>query len=247
MLLQYIVQAAAGSFRSLGVCHHCYDCLAAGEGVAFFQGGGIVETSSNKTAKTSLATVVLMTLFSTRAISFARFSGEKRISSEAILESGGAVIQETRRWDEEKGISHPMRSKEEARDYRYFPEPDLVPVVIGEDYLERIRAAQPEMAWEKRQRFLEEYPIPEYDIRIITASRRMSDIFEAAVVLGSPPKKVSNWLMGETLRLLTIPWKEPRFFISVRVPISRAPLGRTDRFTSTLMEPSWSLQSPAPR
>ena len=120
----------------------------------------------------------------------------------AILESGGAVIQETRRWDEEKGISHPMRSKEEARDYRYFPEPDLVPVVIGEDYLERIRAAQPEMAWEKRQRFLEEYPIPEYDIRIITASRRMSDIFEAAVVLGSPPKKVSNWLMGETLRLL---------------------------------------------
>ena len=74
--------------------------------------------------------------------------------------------------------------------------------MIGEDYLERIRAAQPEMAWEKRQRFLEEYPIPEYDIRIITASRRMSDIFEAAVVLGSPPKKVSNWLMGETLRLL---------------------------------------------
>lgn len=119
-----------------------------------------------------------------------------------LLESGGTVVQETRRWDEAKEISYSMRSKEDAQDYRYFPDPDLVPVRISDAFLEEIRARQPELRAEKISRFRREYDIPEYDIQIITESRHMAELFEAAVALGSQPKKVSNWLMGETLRLL---------------------------------------------
>lgn len=120
----------------------------------------------------------------------------------ALIESGMAVVQETRRWDEKKENSYAMRSKEDARDYRYFPDPDLPPVYLDEEGLEKIRAGLPEFAEEKRTRYREEYGIPEYDIGIITDSPRMADIFETAVALGANPKKVSNWLMGETLRLL---------------------------------------------
>ncbi len=119
-----------------------------------------------------------------------------------LIESGRAVIQETRRWDEGKEVSLPMRSKEDAKDYRYFPDPDLVPVSISDSFLEEIRARQPEFRTEKMKRYRAEYPIPDYDIEIITESRHMAELFEAAVSLGSQPKKVSNWLMGETLRLL---------------------------------------------
>ena len=120
----------------------------------------------------------------------------------ALLEAGKAVVQETRRWDDMKGTSFAMRSKEDAQDYRYFPDPDLVPVHIDDAFLEEIRARQPELHTEKMARFRAQYDIPDYDIEIITESRHMADIFEAAVALGSQPKKVSNWLMGETLRLL---------------------------------------------
>lgn len=120
----------------------------------------------------------------------------------ALLEAGKAVVQETRRWDDMKGTSFAMRSKEDAQDYRYFPDPDLVPVHIDDAFLEEIRARQPELRTEKMARFRAQYDIPDYDIEIITESRHMADIFEAAVALGSQPKKVSNWLMGETLRLL---------------------------------------------
>ncbi len=119
-----------------------------------------------------------------------------------LLEAGEAVVQETRRWDDLKGTSYAMRSKEDARDYRYFPDPDLVPVSIDDAFLEEIRARQPEFRTEKMARYRAEYDIPDYDIEIITGSKTMADLFEATVALGAQPKKASNWLMGETLRLL---------------------------------------------
>lgn len=119
-----------------------------------------------------------------------------------LLESGEKVVQETRRWDDNRGESYAMRSKEDAQDYRYFPDPDLVPVVLSEEFLDEIRAKQPEFREEKMARYKKEFDIPDYDIEIITGTKHMTDIFEAAVALGAQPKKVSNWLMGETLRLL---------------------------------------------
>ncbi len=119
-----------------------------------------------------------------------------------ILESGEKVIQETRRWDDEKGYSYAMRSKEDAQDYRYFPDPDLVPIIVTEEFLDDIKSRQPELRDEKRIRYKDEYSIPEYDIDIITNSKKMADIFEETIALGAEPKKVSNWLMVETMRLM---------------------------------------------
>lgn len=119
-----------------------------------------------------------------------------------IIESGGKVIQETRRWDDNKEYSYAMRSKEDAQDYRYFPEPDLVPVVISDEWLEEIRAAQPEFRDEKLKRYKEEFKIPEYDAQIITGDKHLADIFEKASAICNNPKKVSNWLMVETMRLM---------------------------------------------
>ncbi len=118
-----------------------------------------------------------------------------------LIESGEAVIQETRRWNDDKEISYAMRSKEDAQDYRYFPEPDLVPIVISEEWLAEIKKAQPELRSEKLERYEEEYKIPRYDAEILTASKKMADVFEATCALCNKPKKVSNWLMVETLRL----------------------------------------------
>lgn len=126
-----------------------------------------------------------------------------------VLEDGGEVIQETRRWDDNKEYSYAMRSKEDAQDYRYFPDPDLTPVVISDEWIDRIREKQPEFQNEKAERYREEFGIPEYDISIITASKKMADIFEETVALGAAPKKVSNWLMGETMRLLKEREMEP--------------------------------------
>lgn len=132
----------------------------------------------------------------TRAI-----EGEKNRQID-LLEEGEAVQQETRRWDDTKGASYAMRSKEDAQDYRYFPDPDLVPIRISEEFLESIRARQPELRTEKMVRYKAEYDIPDYDIGIITGSKHMADLFETTVAICGQPKKVSNWLMGETLRLL---------------------------------------------
>ena len=134
--------------------------------------------------------------------SIARAIENERNRQIGLIESGRAVTLETRRWDEGKGASYPMRSKEDARDYRYFPDPDLVPVYIDDSFLEEIRARQPEFRTEKIKRYQAQYDIPDYDIEVITESRHTAELFEAAVALGSRPKKVSNWLMGETLRLL---------------------------------------------
>ncbi len=119
-----------------------------------------------------------------------------------LLESGQQVIQETRRWDDNKEYSYAMRSKEDAQDYRYFPDPDLVPVSISDEWLESIRANQPEFKSEKMKRYKEEFGIPDYDINIITDSKKLADIFEATTAICNKPKKVSNWIMGETMRLL---------------------------------------------
>ncbi|MCM1267191.1 MAG: Asp-tRNA(Asn)/Glu-tRNA(Gln) amidotransferase subunit GatB [Bacteroidales bacterium] len=119
-----------------------------------------------------------------------------------LLEAGESVVQETRRWDDAKGESYAMRSKEDAQDYRYFPDPDLVPVAVSEEMLEKIRAKQPEFRTEKMARYKAEFDIPDYDIEIITAEKPLADLFEETVAFGASPKKVSNWLMVETLRLM---------------------------------------------
>lgn len=126
-----------------------------------------------------------------------------------LLEAGRKVVQETRRWDDNKEASYAMRSKEDAKDYRYFPEPDLVPVVISGEWIDRIRKNQPEMRDEKLERYKKEFDIPQYDAEIITESKHMADIFEKAAALCGKPKKVSNWLMVETLRLLKEHEMEP--------------------------------------
>ncbi|HIQ74409.1 MAG TPA: Asp-tRNA(Asn)/Glu-tRNA(Gln) amidotransferase subunit GatB [Candidatus Cottocaccamicrobium excrementipullorum] len=118
-----------------------------------------------------------------------------------LLESGEPVVQETRRWDDAKGISRAMRSKEDAQDYRYFPDPDLVPVVISDEWLEKIRRAQPEMREEKMARYQEEFGLPAYDAQILTGSKHLADLFEAAAAICGRPKEVSNWLMVEGMRL----------------------------------------------
>ena len=119
-----------------------------------------------------------------------------------LIESGEKVVQETRRWNDEQGYSYAMRSKEDAQDYRYFPEPDLVPIVISDEWLQQIKDNQPELRDEKLARYVSEFGLPEYDAQILTSEKKLADIFEATTELCKKPKKVSNWLMGETMRLL---------------------------------------------
>ena len=119
-----------------------------------------------------------------------------------LIESGEKVIQETRRWDDTKEYSYAMRSKEDAQDYRYFPEPDLVPIVISQEWIDRVKKRQPEFREEKLKRYKKEFDIPQYDAEILTESKHMADIFEETTALCGKPKKVSNWLMVETMRLL---------------------------------------------
>lgn len=126
-----------------------------------------------------------------------------------LIEEGKAVIQETRRWDDNKESSHAMRSKEDAQDYRYFPEPDLVPIVIDDEWIEKIKAKQPEFRDEKLERYKKEFDIPQYDAEILTESKHMADIFEETTAICGKPKKVSNWLMVETMRLLNENGQEP--------------------------------------
>ena len=119
-----------------------------------------------------------------------------------LIEEGKKVVQKTRRWDDNKESSHAMRSKEDAQDYRYFPEPDLVPVVISDEWIERVKARQPEMRDEKLIRYQEEFGLPKYDAEILTGDKSFADLFEAAAAICGKPKKVSNWIMTETIRLL---------------------------------------------
>ncbi len=120
----------------------------------------------------------------------------------ALLLDGGQVAQETRLWDAARGITHSMRGKEEAHDYRYFPDPDLVPVEIERAWIEKVRQGMPELPGAKRERFIKEYGLPSYDAEVLTSSIHMANYFEECVRLFERPKTVSNWIMVELLKLL---------------------------------------------
>lgn len=132
----------------------------------------------------------------------ARAIGWESERQRGLLAAGHPVEQETRRWDDTKGVSFVMRSKEEAQDYRYFPEPDLMPVVIDDAWIRRVRENRPELREEKRARYRTEYGLPEYDAEILTGDKSLAELFEAAASLCGNPKKASNWIMGETICLL---------------------------------------------
>ncbi len=127
-----------------------------------------------------------------------------------ILEGGGEVVQETRLWDDTAGVTQSMRGKEEAHDYRYFPDPDLVPIVIDEAWVAEVRKSLPELPLEKRERFVRDYQISAYDAGVLTASCALADYFEEAARLSGQPKIAANWVMGDVLRLLNEEKKEIR-------------------------------------
>lgn len=117
------------------------------------------------------------------------------------LEDGEAIVQETRTWDEAAGVTRSMRSKEEANDYRYFPEPDLVPFTVSDEYITQVRQALPELPDERRDRLMSEYELSRYDAEQITAKKDLAEYFDAAVAAGGDAKVVANWLMGDFARL----------------------------------------------
>ncbi|MGH9201108.1 MAG: Asp-tRNA(Asn)/Glu-tRNA(Gln) amidotransferase subunit GatB, partial [Vicinamibacterales bacterium] len=119
-----------------------------------------------------------------------------------VIEHGGRVIQETRLFDAAQGRTYSMRSKEEAHDYRYFPEPDLPPLVVDRERQERIRATLPELPDARRQRLVAEYGVPAYDAALLTQTRELADYFEATAQAAGNPKAASNWIMGEILRIM---------------------------------------------
>lgn len=125
-----------------------------------------------------------------------------------ILEEGGRIVQETRMWDESKGITVSMRSKEEAHDYRYFPDPDLVPLVIEREWVEEIRRSLPELPDARRERYIRDLGLPEYDAGVITASKALSDYFDRCLQYTRNAKAVSNWVMGEVLKYLNATGRE---------------------------------------
>lgn len=131
---------------------------------------------------------------------------EKRQRS--ILMSGGTIQQETRRYDEATGTTILMRVKEGAEDYRYFPDPDLVPLLIDEEWKERVRAEIPELPDARKKRYIEEFGLPAYDAGVLTMTKEMADFFEAAVAAGAEPKQASNWMMGELSGYLNAEQKE---------------------------------------
>jgi aspartyl-tRNA(Asn)/glutamyl-tRNA(Gln) amidotransferase subunit B len=125
-----------------------------------------------------------------------------------VLESGGKIVQETRLWNVAAGRTEAMRSKEFAHDYRYFPDPDLLPLSVPEKLIEEIRAEMAELPDAKRDRFLRDYGITPYDAGVLTATRALADYFEAAVKAGAPGKPVANWISTELLRRLNEAGKE---------------------------------------
>jgi aspartyl-tRNA(Asn)/glutamyl-tRNA(Gln) amidotransferase subunit B len=131
-----------------------------------------------------------------------------------VLTDGGAIVQETRLWDPATGRTVSMRGKEEAHDYRYFPDPDLLPLVIDADWIEAVRRLLPELPEARRARFAAQYGLPDYDAGVLTADRELADYFEACLEAFPQPKPVSNWIMGPLLGLLN----------AGGTPIDRAPI-----------------------
>ena len=128
------------------------------------------------------------------------FERERQIG---VLEAGGQVVQETRRWDEDGERSLPMRAKENARDYRYIPEPDLPELVLSEEWVERLRREQPELAAQKRVRYMEQFGLSGYEADTLTQQRELADYFEQTVARGAPPRQAAAWIMGQVLRQLS--------------------------------------------
>ncbi len=128
-------------------------------------------------------------------------AGEYRRQVE-LIEDGGKVQQQTRRWDDNKGASFAMRSKENAQDYRYFPEPDLPPISLSQAFIDAVRARQPELAEAKAARYQSKFGLPKYDAGILTEEKPIADLFEQAVAACGKPKEVSNWIMGETMAMM---------------------------------------------
>ncbi len=120
-----------------------------------------------------------------------------------LLEDGGTVVQETRTWDEKEGVTKSMRKKEEANDYRYFPEPDLVPFTVSDEYIEEIRKTLPELPDARKARYMESYGLAAYDADYLTNDKDRADYFEAMVAAGAEPKEAANWLMGDFAKLLS--------------------------------------------
>jgi aspartyl-tRNA(Asn)/glutamyl-tRNA(Gln) amidotransferase subunit B len=118
-----------------------------------------------------------------------------------VLNAGEKITQETRLWDADRSLTRPMRSKEEAHDYRYFPEPDLLPLTIGAGMIDRVRRELPELPEQMRSRFVEQYALPAYDAEVLTASRPLAEFYEAAVATHANPKALSNWVMGDVIRV----------------------------------------------
>lgn len=141
------------------------------------------------------------------------------IRQRELLEAGEPVIQETRHWNDAQGRTVSMRSKEEAADYRYFPDPDLVPVVLDAAWIESLRREIPELPLAKQRRFVAQYGLPEYDASVLTAERPLADFYEAVVAEFPEPKIVSNWVMGELLRLLNESGRE-----ASEIPVAPAAL-----------------------
>lgn len=134
-----------------------------------------------------------------------------------VLESGGAVVQETRRWDEAKGITLSMRTKEEAHDYRYFPEPDLPPIVVDDSWIEEIRKRIPELPDQKKERYIKEYGLPEYDAGVLTSSKAIASFFEGCIKYTQNIKAASNWVMGEIMRILNDKGLEPEEIDNIKI------------------------------
>jgi len=146
----------------------------------------------------------------------------------ALIESGGRIEQETRLYDPDAGETISMRSKESAHDYRYFPEPDLVPLRISQAWQDRVRAAMPELPAKKRERFIIEYKLPDYDADWLTADRSVSEYFEGTAKIAGDPKAAANWVMGELMGALKAEGKQ----IS-ESPVSAENLGELIKFIST--------------
>jgi aspartyl-tRNA(Asn)/glutamyl-tRNA(Gln) amidotransferase subunit B len=162
----------------------------------------------------------------------------------AVVTSGGKVSQETRLWDSDKGMSYSMRGKEEAHDYRYFPDPDLLPIVVDNEWIERIKVSMPELPAIKRKRFIEQYGIPSYDSGVLCSDKYLAAYFEECVKLHSNPKAVGNWIMSELMRELKALDGDIR-----KSPISAANLARmikmvdegaiTGKIAKTVFEKMW--------